>query len=60
MNREERAAADARSETTTRLLRERIAHHLERLRVERGLERPPTIEEITAEVEARVAKTTSG
>ena len=56
MDHEERAAADARSEATTRLLQERIRYHLERLRVERGLERTPTIEEITAEVEAKVAK----
>jgi hypothetical protein len=53
---EERAEAEARSEATTRLLQKRIQYHLEMLRIERGLDRTPTIDEIMREVEAKVAR----
>jgi hypothetical protein len=56
MTPEERAEADARSEATTRFLQARIQYHLEKLRVERGLDRTPTAEEVMRDVEAKVAR----
>lgn len=53
---EEYAEAEARSEATNRLLRARIEYHLEKLRIERGLDRTPSIDEVVREVEARVAR----
>jgi hypothetical protein len=53
---EEHAEAEARFEATNRLLQARIRYHLEKLRVERGLDRTPTIEEVVREVEAKVAR----
>lgn len=53
---EEHAEAEARSEATMRFLQARIEYHLEKLRVERGLERTPTADEIMREVEAKVAR----
>jgi hypothetical protein len=53
---EEHAEAEARFEATSRLLQARIQYHLEMLRIERGLDRTPTIEEVVREVEAKVAR----
>jgi hypothetical protein len=59
MTPEERAAADARSAATDRFLQARIQYHLEMLRIERGLDRTPTADEVMREVEAKVARATS-
>ncbi len=53
---EERAEAEARSAATDRLLQARIRYHLEMIRIERGLDRTPTIDEIVREVEAKIAR----
>ena len=55
---EDSAELDARAERTLRLLDERITYHLEKLREERGLDRTPTREEVTAEVEAKIRRAT--
>jgi hypothetical protein len=60
MTPEERAEAEARSDATDRFLQERIRYHLEKLRIERGLDRTPTSEEVVREVEAKVARATGG
>ncbi len=53
---EERARAEARSAATDRLLQARIRYHLEMIRIERGLDHTPTIDEIVREVEAKIAR----
>ena len=57
---EERAELDERAERTLRFLDERIEYHLEKIREERGLDRTPTREEITAEVEAKARRAAGG
>jgi hypothetical protein len=53
---EERAEAEARSAATDRLLQARIRYHLEMIRIERGLDHTPTIDEIVRDVEAKIAR----
>ncbi len=56
MTPDEREEAEARSAATDRFLQARMQYHLEMLRIERGLHRTPTAEEIMREVEAKVAR----
>lgn len=53
---EERAELDARYESTTRLLKERLAYHAAKLKEEKGLDLPPTLDERIAYHEARLAE----
>jgi hypothetical protein len=56
---EERAADGARSAATDRFLQARPQYHLEMLRIERGLDRTPTTEDVMREVEAKVDRATA-